>query len=316
MTLPRVSILIPVYNRENYVGDCIQSALDQTITDVEIIVGDNASTDGTWQVCQSYASRDSRVRIFRNETNVGPVRNWLECASRAMGKYSKILWSDDLIHKEFLQKCIPFLEKDDVGFVYTAATLFRDIPAENGSGLLYDRLCTGTYSSSDYIEGVLLSETFPVSPGCAIFRTSDLVSNLWLQIPNSVGSDFSRHAIGNDLLLFLLTARDYPKFAVITEPLSSFRLHAGSISTSSSRSRLVVHYDLTKAFFAQKYMTDARLLSKLNTLFWLHLRKFNLAEYGVRSLSDFFPEAKDHKISYRYLFERCFRAVVAKVKNG
>ena len=56
-----VSILVPVFNREELIGDCIQSALDQTFDDLEVVVVDNASTDGTWDVCRTYGEKDSRV---------------------------------------------------------------------------------------------------------------------------------------------------------------------------------------------------------------------------------------------------------------
>ena len=65
-----VSILIPVYNREDYIGACIESAIKQTVTNIEIIIIDNASTDGTWVICQKYSERDSRIRIIRNEVNL------------------------------------------------------------------------------------------------------------------------------------------------------------------------------------------------------------------------------------------------------
>jgi len=74
--MPKVSILIPVFNRKDYIAECIQSALDQTFTDFEVVVVDNASEDGTWEICQQFAANDQRVRIFQNDTNIGPVRNW------------------------------------------------------------------------------------------------------------------------------------------------------------------------------------------------------------------------------------------------
>ena len=60
-------------------ADCLKSALAQTCGDLEVVVVDNASTDGTWEVCREFAPVDSRVRIFRNPENIGPVRNWQRC---------------------------------------------------------------------------------------------------------------------------------------------------------------------------------------------------------------------------------------------
>lgn len=127
MNSPRVSILIPVYNREKYIADCIQSALDQTFHDFEIVVVDNASNDGTWEICQEYAARDNRVRIFRNASNIGPVRNWIRCAQEARGEYSKILFSDDLLEPDCIERMLQCLDgRSDVGLLFCAARIGED----------------------------------------------------------------------------------------------------------------------------------------------------------------------------------------------
>ncbi len=67
--MPVASILIPVFNREELVQRAIQSALAQTLSDIEVIVVDNASTDSTWEVVQGLAGTDRRIHAYRNETN-------------------------------------------------------------------------------------------------------------------------------------------------------------------------------------------------------------------------------------------------------
>ena len=67
----KVSILIPVYNREDLIGQTLNSAIDQTYHNIEIIVVDNASTDNTWKVIQRYEKQDGRIKAFRNNTNIG-----------------------------------------------------------------------------------------------------------------------------------------------------------------------------------------------------------------------------------------------------
>ena len=88
---PLASILIPVYNRAGLIEATIRSALAQSYDPIEVVVVDNASTDATWEVLQRLALEDPRLRIFRNETNLGPVRNWRACAEHARGHYAKIL---------------------------------------------------------------------------------------------------------------------------------------------------------------------------------------------------------------------------------
>src|SRR4030067_1594973 len=108
-TLPKVSILIPVYNRANMVGGCIQSALEQTYQDIEVVVVDNDSTDGTWEICKALSEKDSRLRVFKNDTNIGPVGNWKKCIDSARGAYGKILFSDELLSKDYVEKARPLL---------------------------------------------------------------------------------------------------------------------------------------------------------------------------------------------------------------
>lgn len=304
---PLVSILIPTFNRESLIAETVASALAQEYDPLEVIVVDNASTDGTWKVLQELASEHANLRCFRNESNIGPVANWIECTKKARGVYAKILWSDDLLDPGFLKKTTPYLASEQTGFVYTAARIFKDKATPTQGQIYYENLATGIHSTRRFIEGSLLCEPFPVSPGCALFRTEDLRRNLWLDIPNAVSSNFRAHAIGNDLLIFLLTASQYPTFAVVQEPLSFFRDHSGSISTHAQPGKLTLHYDLVRAYFSQEYIKDEHLRRKLNTLLWWHRHRYNGSLYGIHSMKDFFTRKTTTSLSIAYLIQRLIR---------
>ena len=79
VTNPLVSIVIPVYNRELYIEDAIRSAISQTYQNIEIIIVDNCSTDSTWDILNEWEKKDNRIKIFQNDSNIGPVLNWNEC---------------------------------------------------------------------------------------------------------------------------------------------------------------------------------------------------------------------------------------------
>ena len=72
---PMISIGVPVYNGENYLAATLDSILAQSFSDFELIVSDNASTDGTEDVCRNYQARDTRIRYYRNPTNIGAAKN-------------------------------------------------------------------------------------------------------------------------------------------------------------------------------------------------------------------------------------------------
>ena len=247
-----VSILIPTYNRAKMVGKSIESALSQTITDIEIIVCDNCSTDNTVKVVHSYTKKDSRLRLVVNETNIGPTRNWRRCVENARGKYAKLLFSDDWIDSEYIEKTLPILEKNkDIGFIFTKTSvhdLLKNINCHNS----YKIGPTGVYPLSFYINYYLLGKgpVMPVSPSCALFRTDDLRNQLVVEIPNNLGLDLSRNGAGPDLLMFLNMAFRYDKFGFIDETLSHFGLHSGCFTIQED---LWEYYQLAICDFVKKY---------------------------------------------------------------
>lgn len=112
MHSPRVSIGVPVYNGQKYIGATLDSLIAQTCSDIEIIVTDNCSTDATPQIVQSYAGRDPRVIYLRNVANLGPARNYNSSLAAARGEYFKWCSSDDVCAPDFVEKCVAVLDAD------------------------------------------------------------------------------------------------------------------------------------------------------------------------------------------------------------
>jgi glycosyltransferase involved in cell wall biosynthesis len=112
-------VCIPTYNRAPLLGAFLESILTQTVTDFEVIVSDNGSTDATREVIQAYA--DPRLRYYRNETNVGPFRNMNRLLELACGEYVCIVHDDDVYTPEFLQRESEMLDRHpNVGMVHCA----------------------------------------------------------------------------------------------------------------------------------------------------------------------------------------------------
>src|SRR4029077_16300744 len=107
-----VSIGLPVYNGERFLPAAVGSLLSQTYAHFELIISDNASTDGTEEICRRYASADARVWCSRCETNVGPRRNFNRLFELAQGEYFKWAAHDDAYGADFLLKCVEALERD------------------------------------------------------------------------------------------------------------------------------------------------------------------------------------------------------------
>ncbi|NTE05560.1 glycosyltransferase family 2 protein [Agrobacterium tumefaciens] len=289
-----VSIVIPVYNRENYISECVNSALNQTYKNLEVIVTDNLSTDKTWQILIDLAKKDSRLKIFQNEQNIGPVRNWKKSIDLASGKYTNILWSDDILNPQFIEKAIVYLENDEnVGFVFTKAEIFSQTKAFSNIELFCTGANSGTYNSDTFIKGVFRTKTFegkfPYSPACALFRAKALKKNTIVEITNNYNIDFSREAIGNDLLMYLLTCLDYSKFGFLNEILVYFRSHEGSISTISEK-KLDLIYNIVKAQYLQnninRFSIEDQIVYNTNLKIMLISNKQN--KYAIHKIDQFY----------------------------
>lgn len=114
-----VSVIIPAYNVERYIGTCLRSMLDQTYVHQEILVVNDAATDNTLSVIKSFT--DPRIRIIENETNLGLAASVNKAIQQAKGLYIARMDADDVAHPQRLQKQVEFLEQHaDVSIVGTA----------------------------------------------------------------------------------------------------------------------------------------------------------------------------------------------------
>lgn len=112
MTEPRrLTLGMPVFNGERFLEETLDSIASQTFGDYELIVSDNASTDGTAQILAEYSSRDPRIRVVRQETNLGATRNHNVVVELATTPLFKWVASDDLIAPTFLERCIDVLDQ-------------------------------------------------------------------------------------------------------------------------------------------------------------------------------------------------------------
>ncbi len=107
---PKVTIGLPVYNGEAFVNRAIESLLDQTFSDFELLISDNASTDGTAEICQLYAEKDERIVYRCNEMNLGAAPNFNGLVELARGKYFKWAAHDDVCVSRFLEECVHVLD--------------------------------------------------------------------------------------------------------------------------------------------------------------------------------------------------------------
>lgn len=102
MSAPKLSVLTTCYNREAYISECIDSILNSSFQDFELILVDDRSTDRSWEIIKSYAAKDARIIAHRNDKNLGDYPNRNKAASLASGTYLKYVDADDVIGHFFL----------------------------------------------------------------------------------------------------------------------------------------------------------------------------------------------------------------------
>lgn len=124
---PEISIGMPVFNGERFLKEAIDSLLQQSFADFELIISDNASTDSTEQICRQYVRSDPRVRYIRQSKNMGAMFNWNFVVREAKGRYFKWASCNDRCEPTMLQKYIEVLSNDkDVVLCYGKTWFISD----------------------------------------------------------------------------------------------------------------------------------------------------------------------------------------------
>lgn len=250
--LPSVSVLIPVYNRQLLVIEAVESVLESRYPNLEVIVSDNCSTDGTWEELLLRYHENPVVRLHRNSDNIGPVSNWLSAAMIARGLYVKVLYSDDLLLEGCLEEMLAVMS-DDVGFVYSTCLIGDHLasakPAYN-LAKYFSRASLKFSSSFGFVLYALRSSSIiPVSPAAALFRKADLISSLQKSIRMPALPDCLDTGAGPDVSIYLNALVQYPSFVALSQPCVFFRTHPASFTVSQPHSVSNGHERTIRAFY-------------------------------------------------------------------
>ena len=299
----KVSILIPVYNREKSIITAVECAVKQTYPDIEIVCVDNASTDNTWAVLQELKHKYPSIIISRNEENLGPVKNWFRALELSSGDYIKFLWSDDEMSTDCIVKLMIGFEKN-IAFSYSITTVHN--VDKNTNQDYYHLGETGFYPSELFIKATFSDDySTPVSPGCALFSRKAVIANLKLTFENNMNLNFPRYGAGNDLYLFLQSTNDYPEIYFVNKPLSIFNNGNDSLSGVN---KLDAYYAFVRSMFLndnkekyqQEYNKYLTMLRFSDNKEYQHIAK----QYRFRI---------DGKVMYMALKER-IKNILSRVK--
>lgn len=227
-----VSICIPTFNGEKWIEESLNSALLQTYRHLEVVIVDDASTDGTLKILRSM--KDPRIKIHINRRNKGLVNNWNECLKFAKGEFIKPLFQDDVLHPDCVERMIDMFSKhESLGLVFSKRDIIvsEDIDEEYArKWLRYNRILHDRFST-----------LIEVNKGIRLFlqqKEKGFQEN-WIGEPSSVmvkSECFERLGVFNNKLRqtcdieMWLRIMYYYDVGFIDENLSVFRVHPHAVS--------------------------------------------------------------------------------------
>lgn len=244
-SIPTLSVCIPTYRGEAYLGAAIESVLAQDYLDFELVVIDDNSPDQTAAIVSNY--RDDRIRYIKNQINLGPEGNWNRCLEEARGKYVKLLPQDDVLAPTCLMQQVEILEQDSnesVALVFCARHIINQqgrIITKRG----YPGGVAGHIPGQCAIKKSIRYGTNLIGePGGVMFRKSlsDAIGKFDGSIPYIIDLDYWFRLLGQGSAYYL------------DAPLASFRVSSVSWSVAiGNRQRVDFKLFIDKCAANEKY---------------------------------------------------------------
>lgn len=212
MGAPTLSVGLPVHNGERFLEEALLSILNQTYEDFELVISDNASSDGTEAICREYTSKDPRIRYLRLDQNIGAAGNFNRVIDLSNGSYFRWASHDDLCAPTCFERCMEVYESEEPVLVYPK-TLIIDEQGE----------VQGTYE-----DGLDLRQPLPHARIGAMLARLELCNPIFGVMPIDVLRQTRRLGAfpSSDEVLLLELALRGP-FHEVPEPLFLRRLHEG-----------------------------------------------------------------------------------------
>jgi glycosyltransferase involved in cell wall biosynthesis len=289
--IPRVSIGFPVYNGERFLKQALDSLLQQTYADFELIVSDNASSDKTAEICAAYAAGDSRIRYYRNSENIGVDRNFNRTFQLSKGEYFRWSAADDVCARELLERSVEALDADQsVVLCYPKSRYIDD----------------HMNAMRDYEDGLNLSFTEPNKRFAMFLRNVDMCNAVFGLIRSDVLRRTGLFGTYSDSdFVFLGEVALHGRFLEMPETLFFRRIHPGIAVRKypTAQERMVMsepalagrlsfpHWKVVAGFLSAIHRAPLtwreRLLCYGRTHIWLRRRRHDLKtdlSYAVKFL--------------------------------
>lgn len=229
-----ISVVIPTYNQEAYIAQTLDSVIQQTYKNIEIIVADDASTDRTAQICQEYALTDNRIKLLRNKRNLGIPANFNRAFDAVSGEYVAFLGGDDLMLPEKVEKQLKFLKKNP-GFVLVQSDMLL---FDSDSGKDIKKLSEDGMLPTDPLEWPLKIDWHFENKYAGVLPSSCMARSSYYLAARYSDELYLKHEL-------LFTVECYCKdpdgqWGVIDEVLGKYRIHASNFSKSDKADQSIL----------------------------------------------------------------------------
>lgn len=225
--MPTVSVIVPNYCHAPYLEQRIESILQQTFQDFELILLDDCSTDGSREILERYRNHPKVSGIFYNERNSGsPFKQWEKGLSKAKGDYVWIAESDDFSSPCFLERCVRILDtRPDCSIVFTSSyivdshsrTIREEAPAK------YPKHKQIRFGSRFFLYRFLCPRNTIYNAGMALVRRSALPA----------GDNYTQYRYCGDWLFWIQIVSGGGNVVYLAEPLNYYRVHDSNTTAES-----------------------------------------------------------------------------------
>jgi glycosyltransferase involved in cell wall biosynthesis len=294
MSSPVVSVCIPTYNGEKYLRETLNCVLAQTYKDFELLVVDDYSFDNTYEILLEYASKDNRIRIVRNEKNLGLVGNWNRCVELAYGDWIKFVFQDDIIAPDCIER---LLESCKGGSLF--AVCRRNIIFDKDAEPLKKYY-------KEYIENVTIEKIFHgktvISPemfksACLEYMEGNFIGEptavmLHKSIFKKVGL-FNTHLIQMCDIEFWIRVGIYEGFVYVPDNLATFRVHIDGTSYINRKKRISRMYFLDSIILYHEFAFNP-LYKPLRDAAFMNIPQINFKDLLIYKVHEFVMMMESH----------------------
>jgi glycosyltransferase involved in cell wall biosynthesis len=270
-----VSVGLPVFNGAEYIRDALDAVLAQTYSDFELLVSDNASTDDTAAICREYAERDSRIRLVRQERNLGALGNFEFVLEQARGTFFMWAAADDLMSPDWIAHLVSNIRDTDFG-------VFGQYQYVSESGK-----DEGPPATPQHLKRNSQLKTFMLADTCgkcfymySLFRRDALAS-----LPLFAEKAF----LGSDQII-ILKLLEHGDLRAVPGAVLKYRLHNTTTSSSESRQRGIYRRALFSVFPATYYRHAVAALPRGKRLLALPLIPVKYVVEQARSYRNFLEQ--------------------------